>query len=117
MKITTGNLEIIYSGLARNAFSNNIKFDFGGLWVEFNFLSDAKEYRSEYLPSEDSLGLKINLYNSNSTLGAGLSQPIKIGTFEGYELWLAYRTFKTFKEANNSWTLEYVFYKGAEVNE
>lgn len=117
MKITTGNLEVIYSGLVRNAFSNSIKFDFENLWVEFNFLSDAKEYRSEYLASDDSRGLKINLYNANSTLGSGVGQPIKIGTFENYELWLAYRTFKAFTEVNNSWILEYVFYKGAEVNE
>ncbi len=116
MKVTTGNLEIFESGIARSGFVNNIKFDFSAIWIEFTFLTDGKEYRSEYVASEDLKGLRINIYNCNSTLGAGVSQPIKVGSLDDRELWLAYRCFKAF-EQHEGWVVEYVFYKGDVVSE
>ncbi|WP_270826563.1 DUF6864 domain-containing function [Aeromonas sp. Y318-1] len=116
MKITTGNLEVIESGLVRNGLSNNIKFDFQDLWVDFQFIKDNSGPRSNYVPSDDLKGLKVEIYNNDSPTGAGVFQPIKIGVLEGRELWLAYFASKPF-DNHNSWTLEYVFYKGAGVDE
>lgn len=119
MEIKTGNLTVFKSGIVRTGFTNNIKFDFDTIWVEMVFLkdNDDKEYRSEYIPSDDGIGLTINLYNSNSTLGAGIIHPVRFGTLDGSELWLAYRTFKSFEKASDSWVIEYVFYKGDAVSE
>jgi hypothetical protein len=116
MKITTGELEVLNSGLVRNGFSNSIKFDFDSLWVEFHFIIDGSGSRNDYQASDDLKGLKINVYNSNSPLGAGLFKPIKIGSLEGRELWLAYASYKPFDE-HDTWVLEYVFYKGGRVDE
>ncbi len=116
MKITTGELEIFKSGIVRNGFTNSIKFDFDSLWVEFHFIKDDSGSRSEFKASEDLKGLKVNIYNSNSPLGAGVYKPIKIGTLDGRELWLAYTSYKPFDE-HDSWSLEYVFYIGGVVGE
>ncbi|WP_318459656.1 DUF6864 domain-containing function [Photobacterium leiognathi] len=119
MEIKTGNLTVFKSGIVRTGFTNNVKFDFNTIWVDMVFLrdNDNKEFRSEFLGSDDNIGLTINLYNSDSTLGSGIVKPIKIGNLEGNELWLAYRTFRAFEKANDVWVIEYVFYKGDIVNE
>ncbi|EKF9445374.1 DUF6864 domain-containing function [Vibrio cholerae] len=116
MKITTGDLEVFKSGLVRTGLTNSIKFDFQVIWLEFTFLTDDKDYRAVYVPAEDEKGLKVNIYNSDSIHGAGVVKPIQIGTLDGRELWLAYRSFKVSRD-HDSWSLEYVFYKGDEVNE
>lgn len=116
MKITTGNLEVFESGLVRTGLVSTIKFDFQAIWLEFTFIIDGKDYRADYVPAEDVKGLKINIYNSDSIHGAGIVKPIYIGSLDGRELWLAYRSFKVSSE-HDSWSLEYVFYKGDEVSE
>jgi hypothetical protein len=85
------------------------------IWAEFVFLEDEpKNYRSEYNISEDKKGLLINLYNA-SGFGNGVVKPIEIGHLDGRALFVSYRCFRPFIE--ETWIIEYTFYKGDEVNE
>ncbi|WP_087026384.1 DUF6864 domain-containing function [Thaumasiovibrio subtropicus] len=117
MKITSGNLEVFESGLARTGFTNNIKFDFQSIWLEFTFILEGQgDYRADYVPAEDSKGLRVNIYNNDSIHGAGIVKPLKVGSLDGRELWLSYRSFRVSMD-HDAWSLEYVFYKGNEVDE
>ncbi|ELX4126672.1 hypothetical protein AB9W56_004263 [Vibrio vulnificus] len=117
MKITTGNLEVFESGLVRTGFSNNIKFDFTAIWVEFTFILEGKgDYRADYVAAEDGKGLRVNIYNNDTIHGAGVVKPINLGSLDGRELWVTYRSFRVSNE-HDAWSLEYVFYKGQEVDE
>lgn len=115
MKITTGKLEVFESGIVRTGVANSVKFDFDVIWAEFVFLEDdQKTYRSEYNISEDGNGLFVKLYNS-AHFGNGIVNPLKIGSLNGREFFVSYRCFRPFQE--ETWVLEYTFYKGDEVNE
>lgn len=116
MKITTGDLEVFESGIVRNGSANSIKFDFNSLWVEFNFITDGSSSRSEHKASDDLKGLKVNIYNNNAPFGAGLFNPMKIGTLDGRELWMIYYSTKQF-DNHDTWALEYTFYTGVRVDE
>jgi hypothetical protein len=115
MKITTGSLEVYKSGIVRTGNANNIKFDFDSIWLEIIFLDSGKDYRVDYSVSDDGNGLKINIFNSNSVFGAGVTKPIKIGTLEDRALWLSYSSSKLSPEYD-SWALEYVFYLGDMIH-
>lgn len=116
MKITTGDLEVLDSGIVRNGLTNNIRFDLNGLWVDFTFITDDSGSRVNYIPSDDSKGLKVQIFNCTKGGVSGVVQPIKIGSLEGRELWLAFSVTKPF-DKHNSWILEYSFYAGGSVDE
>lgn len=115
MKITTGSLEVFESGIVRTGTDNAVKFDFNAIWVEFRFFDDGqKVYRSDFNIAGDNKGLIISLYNSFNVAN-GIVKPAKIGNLDGRELFLSFRTFRPFQE--ESWLIEYTFYKGDEISE
>ncbi len=116
IKITTGDLEVLDSGIVRNGLTNNLKFDLNGLWVDFIFIVDDSGSRVDYIPSDDSKGLIVKIFNCVKGGVSGVYQPIRIGSFEGRELWLAFSVTKPF-DKYNSWILEYSFYIGGSVDE
>lgn len=116
MKITSGEYEILYSGTAIGVEDNDIEFNFpehhAGLKIIFNFKTDnsIKDSKIEFdLPEPKTL--KLNLINTNSSLGTGNTKLLEIGFIENKKLYLNYRIFAITDISN---TIHYTFYLGKE---
>lgn len=118
MKISTGSLIVISSGVVRTGFRKSIKFDFDAIWVELNFSNDKNKEKTliEYNPTDDGKGLSIDLINYGGPFGSGLAEPVKIGDLEGKELWLSFEARQLAPDVE-AWSVEYMFCTGESVNE
>jgi len=111
MQVSTGNLVVVQSGIARTGFSNIIKFDFDTIYIEVKFISDKEGQRHTFLTAESGKGLILTLFNFNALAGSGFQEPVHIGELEGRELWFLFEARKVNKEVE-SWSIEYHFFKG-----
>ncbi|WP_063656037.1 DUF6864 domain-containing function [Aliivibrio fischeri] len=116
MKITTGNLEVFESGIAKTGFQKTIKFDFDAIWIEVVFHKNKDELSFEFKPSDCGKGLYLHLYNYGGPFGSGFIEPVKLGSLEDREFWFTFEARQVSPE-HEAWSMEYIFYKGEPVNE
>lgn len=83
LKITTGQYEIISSGVVH--FTNSeVKFELANLVVIYKFKTDSGEKRFDGEIVDGAL--IITTYNSNNSLGEGKLDPVEVGTLNGRRL-------------------------------
>ncbi len=87
-KVSTGNYEIIASGVA-HLTDNEVKFELANLVIKFEFKSDEKKeprFNGEVIENQ----LIITLYNFSNTLGEGKIEPLEIGTLQNRQLFATF---------------------------
>ena len=74
LKITSGSLELVASGVARTGFENRLKFDFGDMWFEFVFEESSEKGNADYQVTEDGLGLTCTVKMRGEVYGGRLQE-------------------------------------------
>ncbi|RYU91366.1 hypothetical protein EWM62_05345 [Mucilaginibacter terrigena] len=112
MKITTGTLELMESGILFTQGNNTLTFDLGfelKLTLKFIDDSNAKESTHDFKKIDNNSGL-WTFKNFNNLYGSGFSEPLKLGTFNGSDIYLSIWVTRLFNEQVNK-KVEYTFYK------
>jgi hypothetical protein len=87
LKITTGQYEVIASGLV-HIINEEVKFELAGLVVRYIFRSDSQGLRMD--AESNNKELIIYLYNFSTSIAQGKVDPIEIGTIQGRRLFASF---------------------------
>lgn len=116
MKIINGEFEVLDSGRVYSPDLSDTKFvisESPEMNIVFRIiLDDKKENVSLEVLDDNTLAV---IYSNPEGLGFGTEQPIKVGLYEGKELFVSF--FVTAKGNNVSYSLDYSFFKkGVDIH-
>jgi hypothetical protein len=111
LQIRTGGFDVIANGTVITGDNQSLEFQLAHLRVVFSFLSDGTTTRLGPASASGST-LNLTLYNFNSSIGAGTTSPMEIGTLSGRKLWLSFMVYALSPESSK--TVHYTFMVGAQ---
>lgn len=114
IKIRSVGKDVIASGSVHTFDNKSLEFEISGLILEFEFLNDNEGQRIERDVKGEKT-LKLNVFNFDSSLGTGTSNPIYIGFINNRRLYLSFIVHSLSKESSRLMT--YTFFLGETVNE
>jgi len=79
----------MHSGIV-HTINDEIKLEFAGLTIKYNFKSDEISKKSRYSATKDDDGLIIEIYNFSDPLGEGIIKPLEIGTIGEAKLFITW---------------------------
>ena len=112
MKISTGGLEVMYSGMVHSKGKESVDFilsDSMILSVAILEEEDAKPV-IDLIPEGNKLVIRFT--NPQSQLHFGPRDPIQVGTYEGRDFFVQLRI--NVYGGLTSYSVDYTFYKGAK---
>jgi hypothetical protein len=111
MKIKSGDLEVLESGVVFTNESSSLNFDLDPqLSLKFNFLNDFKDSAPQIQYKQiDANSGEITLINYNHFNGRGVLNPTLIGTINNRQIYLAYWVTQL-NPAVEGKKFEYTFY-------
>ncbi|EOV9227943.1 DUF6864 domain-containing function [Vibrio parahaemolyticus] len=120
MKITSGDLEVLYSGVVRTDVEKSIKFDLGEIYVKFIFdkctIDQSVKPALTTRISDDAEGLIIEQSGFKGPLGSGWVKPVNIGSYEGRYLYLSF-TSSALSNKTKAYEVRYTFFLGESYEE
>jgi len=106
--VASGKAEILASGSVITFRSEPLRIRFAGLALVLKFQTDDKKKGTRMHGHADGKELQLTLTNFNSPLGSGTSEPIRIGTLGGKNLYLNFRVYALNNAADK--TVHYTIY-------
>ncbi|HGV9306399.1 TPA: DUF6864 domain-containing function [Vibrio fluvialis] len=119
MKITTGALEVLHSGIVRSDIDKSLKFEFEDIYIEFIFSECSHD--STIQPStktrlsDDGRGLIIEHHGYYGPLGHGWGRAVEVGNFQERTLYMSFFT-RGLGPKHNAYSVEYTFYLGESIH-
>lgn len=108
-KLEVGEFEVLDSGCVTSLTDRDVVFTIDGdVRITLHFVTDSNQPQGVHSTFSGN-NLKINFVNFNNTLGTELTNPIKIGTINGRDLYCHFRVMCMIDSGNRvifySWLL------------
>ena len=108
LEIVSNGYNVLNSGSVFTFKQNDLEFSLNPFKIVISFLNDdnVSGVQTEII---DNNIFKIKLYNYNSSLGMGISEPIYVGTIAGKAVYLDFIVYSLTKDSSKNFN--YTFFE------